>query len=160
MTRIYNKIEVKMKRQTLRNNMPLAEKLMWVRLKGKQVSNARFRRQYSVGSYILDFYCPALKLAVEIDGDSHSGDEAFIYDTQRQASIESMGIRFLRFTNAEVIYGIEEVLKVITNHVFELENLPIISIAESDPQPSFIPLTKGDHRGSIGTIGGRHAYSS
>jgi len=121
MTRIYNKAEVKIRRQNLRNDMSGAEILMWARLSRKQVLNVRFRRQYSVGHYIVDFYCPELKLAIEIDGDTHLGHEVEIYDAQRQSYIEALEIHFLRFTNDEVIGKMEEVIKTLSKRITELK---------------------------------------
>ena len=99
MTRFFNKPTEKEKRLSLRNDMPAAETFIWSKLRRKQIHGFKFRRQYGVGPYVIDFYCPALKLAVEIDGDSHFSADAKNYDEQRQAFIESFGIRFLRFTN-------------------------------------------------------------
>ena len=133
MTEVFNKVEVKEKRRALRSEMPTAEVLVWARLRRKQVLSARFRRQYSVGPYILDFYCPSLKLAVEIDGDSHLGAEALAYDRERQSSIEALGIRFLRFTNGEVFENIERVMDGVRETVTGL-------------RPPVVPLGKGDKR--------------
>ena len=58
-------------RKKLRNDMPLAERLLWSRLRNSQMSGNKFRRQYGIGPFIIDFFCPALKLAIEIDGDTH-----------------------------------------------------------------------------------------
>jgi len=110
---IFNKHSELEKRRQLRNNAPPAEVKLWHALKGKQVAGYKFRRQYSVGAYVLDFYCPALKLALEIDGSSHNGDDAQEYDRQRQQFVEALGIRFLRFTNAEVHRNLEGVVAAI-----------------------------------------------
>lgn len=131
MTEIFNRVEVKEKRQDLRNEMTPAEVLAWARLRRKQVMGYRFRRQYSVGPYILDFYCPSLKLAVEIDGDSHLGEEAQAYDRERQSSIEALGIQFLRFTNGEVFENMEGVMETVRETVTGL-------------RPPAVPLGKGD----------------
>jgi very-short-patch-repair endonuclease len=77
----------------------------------------KFRRQYSIDQYIIDFYCPRLKLAIEVDGDSHFEPGAEEYDKIRQAHIETFGIRFLRFTNADVYHGLDGVLHVIFNSI-------------------------------------------
>ena len=66
-----------------------------------------------MGMYVLDFYCPALKLAIEIDGDSHLKPGANERDADRQAFVESFGIRFLRFTNDQVYLNLEGVLETI-----------------------------------------------
>ena len=89
-------------------------------LKGKSLSNHKFRRQYSVGPYVLDFYCPNLKLAIEVDGATHATAKEITYDQTRQKYIESFGIRFLRFTNIDVYENVdgvvEEILTFINNH--------------------------------------------
>jgi very-short-patch-repair endonuclease len=88
---------------------------LWNQLKGRQIGDMKFRRQYSVGPYILDFYCPALKLAIEVDGESHCMEPE--RDALRQARIEAFGIRFLRFTNREVMEHLESVVEVIQREV-------------------------------------------
>lgn len=115
MTRIYNRQEAKEKRQALRRERPPAEVILWQRLRGEQIGGWKFRRQYSIGPYIVDFYCPRCKLALEIDGPSHDGDEVAIYDANRQAYIESHGIRFLRFTNEQIYHELDAVVETIAN---------------------------------------------
>ena len=95
MTEYFNKTTEKEKRRSLRRNMPQPERLIWSRLRRNQVLGYGFRRQYSVGAYVIDFYCPALKLAVEIDGNSHFEEHARANDRARQTFIESFGIRVL-----------------------------------------------------------------
>lgn len=77
----------------------------------------KFRRQQSIGPYIVDFYCPRLKLVIEVDGDSHFLDEAIEYDRKRQKYIESFGTKFLRFTNLEIYENIDEVLEEILRYI-------------------------------------------
>lgn len=113
MTKIYNKSSEKEKRRTLRLNMPKSEILLWAKIRGRQVKGYKFRRQYSVGRYVIDFYCPGAKLAIEVDGDSHFQEGAEKYDKERQQYMESCGIRFLRFTNLDVQENMDEVLDVI-----------------------------------------------
>jgi very-short-patch-repair endonuclease len=113
MTRIFNQSSEKQKRQTLRNSSPKAEQLLWSKLRGKQVLGYKFRRQYGIGPYVIDFYCPELKLAIEVDGDSHYTDGAPEYDTERQHFIESLNIRFLRFTNNNIFEHMDAVLDAI-----------------------------------------------
>ncbi len=74
----------------------------------------RFRRQFSVGPYSIDFYCPALKLAIEIDGDSHFSHDAVACDHVRQEYIAAFGIQFLRFTNNQVFENSDDVIQLIT----------------------------------------------
>lgn len=120
MTQLYNRTSEKAKRQQLRRHLTKAEFRLWQKLKGKQLEGYKFRRQYSVGSFVIDFYCTELKLAIEIDGDSHFEEGAQEYDRERQAVIESVGIRFLRFTNDEVYGNLERVLERITQEIWEL----------------------------------------
>ncbi|MCC6636415.1 MAG: endonuclease domain-containing protein [Ignavibacteriaceae bacterium] len=101
MSKIYNREYLKDRRQELRNNATPTEKLLWAELKNKQ-TGYKFRRQFSVGNYILDFYCAELKLCVEIDGPTHYGMKASEYDAVRQKFLESLGITVVRFTNHEV----------------------------------------------------------
>ena len=119
MPRIFNKTSEKEKRRKLRTNAPDAELVVWSNLRRKALLGHRFRRQYSVGPYVIDFYCPALKLAVEIDGDSHFQEGVQADDDARQAAIESLGIRFLRFTNDEVFNNLEFVLDEVSRAVTE-----------------------------------------
>jgi very-short-patch-repair endonuclease len=122
MTKIYNITSGKQKRQTLRNETPPAEQRLWARLRGRQMLGFKFRRQYSVDHYVIDFYCPRLKLAIEVDGDSHFQDAAEDYDAQRQQYIEALGIRFLRFTNREVYERLNDVLEVILRTLREMDS--------------------------------------
>jgi very-short-patch-repair endonuclease len=93
--------------------MPQAEVMLWARLRGKNLNGWKFRRQYSVGPYIVDFYCVESKLAIEIDGESHFVEGAEEYDRRRQVFIESIGIRFLRITNTDVYENLDGVLETI-----------------------------------------------
>ena len=120
MTQFFNKSEGKEKRRQLRNNAPTAESVVWTRLSKKQVHGFKFRRQYGVGPYVIDSYCPGLTLAVEIDGDSHFVADANGNDERRQAFIESFGIRFLRFTNDQVYRELDNVLETISHTVLNL----------------------------------------
>jgi very-short-patch-repair endonuclease len=70
------------------------EIILWSRLKNRQMLGYKFRRQVSVGPFVIDFYCPEKKLAIEVDGGSHFVEEAEAYDGERQSVIEQFGIRF------------------------------------------------------------------
>ena len=120
MTRHFNRTSDRGKRQRLRNNMPKAEILLWSRLCRRQVTGAKFRRQYGVDQFVVDFYCPEVKLAIEVDGSSHDSNEAQAYDQARQRQIEALGIRFLRFRNGQVYRELDGVVEVIRAKVVEL----------------------------------------
>ena len=102
MTRHYTKKSEQEKRRHLRRNMTPVEKIVWTHLRKRQLGH-RFLRQYSVDYYVLDFYCPELKLAIEIDGDIHEVPENKIYDRTRQKYIERFGIKFVRIKNEEIM---------------------------------------------------------
>ncbi len=120
MTRLYNRTSEMEKRRSLRNNMPLAEKLIWQRLRGRQIENCKFRRQYSIGTFVVDFYAPEIKLALEIDGDSHFVDGANQYDDERTAFLVEKGAKILRFTNREIYEELDGVLEVIAQRIQDL----------------------------------------
>ncbi len=101
-TMIHNRPILKSRRKELRNNSTPAEKLLWSVLQNSNLGGYKFRRQHSVGAYILDFYCPSECLAVELDGDSHFTDEALVYDRERTAYLNALNIKVLRFMNTDV----------------------------------------------------------
>jgi very-short-patch-repair endonuclease len=119
MTRIYTKKSLQDKRRELRNNMTHAEVILWNEIKSK-ILGERFLRQYSIGSDIVDFYCPRLKLAIEVDGLTHNTDEEIEKDKIRQERIENLNIKFLRFTNPEIYCDLYEVLEKIKAKIEEL----------------------------------------
>ena len=107
---LYNNKKLKDRRKELRNNQTKAELALWSKLKGKQLNGLKFVRQYSVGPYILDFYCPSLRLGIELDGSSHFAEEAKIYDENRSKYLKSVNIRVIRFWNGEVLKNVDKVL--------------------------------------------------
>lgn len=102
------------KAKALRANMTMAEKLLWERLKGKQVLGLRFLAQHPIDIFIANFYCHPLKLVIEIDGGIHNTLEQKEYDTNREAELNQLGITVIRFTNQEVEQHIDEVIKKTT----------------------------------------------
>ncbi len=103
-------------RKTLRNNLTPAEAKFWKVVQNKNLEGRKFRRQHSVGNYILDFYCPSEKLAIELDGEVHFGDAARVYDYERRLFLEHYGIRVLRFENKLVFEELAWVLDVIKSN--------------------------------------------
>ena len=95
----------------LRNHSTLSEVLLWKELKGKKMMGYDFHRQKPIDSFIVDFYCPVLSLAIEVDGESHYLKEQ--YDAQRQRRIEKLGVQFLRFDDLDVKFRMDLVLKTI-----------------------------------------------
>lgn len=101
-TRIHNRSTLKDRRKALRNEATPAERVLWAKLQSSQLGGCKFRRQHSVGPYILDFFCPTAQLAVELDGESHLTADAMVYDRERTAYLNGLNIRVLRFLNTEV----------------------------------------------------------
>jgi very-short-patch-repair endonuclease len=99
----------------LRSHSTLAEILLWNQLKGKKILGYDFHRQKPIGNYIVDFFCPRLLLAVEIDGSSHL--ERAEEDKRRQTELQALGIRFLRFRDHEVKQDIGSVIDIIKEWV-------------------------------------------
>lgn len=97
----------------------MPEQKLWSKLRNRQIENHKFRRQFSIGNFIADFYCPALKLVIEIDGASHDGEERQSYDRWREKYLASLGIKCLRFTNEEVMKNLDGVLVAISTHITE-----------------------------------------
>ena len=89
------------RRRDLREHQTDAEAKLWYFLKGRHLAGFKFRRQHSIGPYILDFYCPERRAAVELDGSQHL--DRVDYDDKRTAFLEPEGIRVLRFGNHEVL---------------------------------------------------------
>ena len=97
----------------LRKTSTEAERLLWKYLRRRHLNGHRFRRQHPIGSYIVDFYCFARSLAIELDGGQH-GQQGH-YETERTTFLESQGLRVLRFWNSEVLGDVQAVKQVILN---------------------------------------------
>ena len=102
---------IKAKARELRRNPTEAERRLWKHLRLRQIGGYKFRRQQSIGPYIVDFVCLGKRVVVEVDGGQHS--EQIAYDTERSAWLEAQGFRVLRFWNHEVLKEIEVVKEVI-----------------------------------------------
>jgi very-short-patch-repair endonuclease len=120
MARLYNRRSQKATRQRLRREVPKAEEILWSKLRRRQMLGYKFRRQYSIEAFVVDFYCPVLRLAIEVDADSHFQTGSPVRDGARQVAIESFGIHFLRFRNVEVFEYLEVVLAAIKRRVLQL----------------------------------------
>jgi cyclase len=100
----------------LRKHMTPSELLLWERLKGKQLG-FKFRRQHPIGQYIADFYCHKAQLVVEIDGGYHLNHDQIEYDLHRDDTMNSLGLRVLRYPNGKVLNQIDIVLREITTEI-------------------------------------------
>ena len=116
--KLFSKPSFLSNRKKLRINPSPFETIIWYQLKDRQVENLKFRRQHSIGDYIVDFYCASEKLVIEIDGDSHFvSNEAVEYDLKRTKFLNGLGIRVLRFSNNDVKESLEDVMRLIAEDV-------------------------------------------
>ena len=113
MPRIFNTAALRERRRELRNNQTPAEKMLWQKIRKKQLSGIQFYRQYGIGAYIADFYAPSLRLCVEVDGEQHFTKTGKEYDAKRDNYMESLNIKVIRFKNDLVIEDTERVLNEI-----------------------------------------------
>lgn len=112
---IYNHPLFKERRKKLRKEETLVEKLLWQELKNRKFCNLKFYRQYSVGMFILDFYCPKFRLAVELDGGYHEDVDQKGYDQERDLYLQDKDIKTIRFRNEEIENDLELVLIKMKN---------------------------------------------
>ena len=111
----------------LRQHMTDAEQCLWQCLRGKQLDGFRFRKQHPIEGFVLDFYCPAVRLAIEIDGGQHNTSPGRASDDKRTHWLNAHGIRVLRFWNHEVLQDLPGVLE----RIWEVLHLP-----PSSPPPA------------------------
>jgi len=105
-------------RQKLRHQQTDAEKKLWNALRGRQLLGLRFCRQFSVGNFILDFYCSEKKLTIELDGGQHADNEHLLFDAGRTMYLNEQGIKVIRFWNNDVltnIVGVGESIMIEAN---------------------------------------------
>jgi very-short-patch-repair endonuclease len=100
-------------RVKLRHRLTPAEATLWKTLKNSQLDGRKFRRQHSIGNYILDFFCPAERLGIELDGECHNSDQSVVYDHQRKLFLAEQGIKVLRFENRAVYEEYDSLLAIV-----------------------------------------------
>jgi very-short-patch-repair endonuclease len=121
---INNRPDLKESRKLLRRNLTPAEASLWKCLQKSQLEGRKFRRQHSIGAFVVDFYCPSEKLVIELDGYHHFTPEYEEYDLKRTEYMNSLGIKVLRFENRLVFQNLEEVLNVIKNGLVKEATIP------------------------------------
>jgi very-short-patch-repair endonuclease len=121
----YNK-DLKDLARELRKNMTDAEKLLWSKVSRKQFGGCQFYRQATISNFIVDFYCPAAKLVIEIDGGQHYYGDQLQDDDVRDHHLASLGLIVLRYSNLEVLQNIDLVLE----HIYEKLNPPASPFAK------------------------------
>ena len=129
------KAQLKHKARQLRKNMTDSERVLWSRLRGKQISDVQFYRQKPIGEYIVDFFAPRTKLVVEVDGSQHLEGEQAKKDRCRDEYLATVGLKVLRFNSREVLEETDAVVEVIYRTMAEQLNKEI----PLDP-----PLRKGE----------------
>jgi len=106
------------KARELRKNQTKAEEILWEILRNRQFLNLKFRRQHQIGDYIVDFYCPELKLIIEIDGGIHNTEEQSKKDSKREAYLKSLGNNILRFSNQRIFEDLDGALQDIAQYTY------------------------------------------
>jgi very-short-patch-repair endonuclease len=117
--------DLKQKARQLRTNLTDAERRLWHSLRRRQLLGVQFFRQRPIGDYIVDFYAPAVKLVVEIDGSQHLQSGAIKYDSNRTHYFETLGLSVMRFDNLQVLNETANVLEII--HQFILVRQPLLA---------------------------------
>ncbi|MBI3599936.1 MAG: DUF559 domain-containing protein [Nitrospinae bacterium] len=110
---LFYNIKLKKYSQELRKQMTDAERLLWSKIRGKQLKGLQFYRQRIIGNYIVDFYCPKATVTVELDGGQHYTDEGMIKDKNRDEYMTAQGLKVLRFSDREVFENINGVIQRI-----------------------------------------------
>jgi very-short-patch-repair endonuclease len=110
--RIHNHKRFYFRRKELRNNATPEEIILWNYLKNSKLG-FKFRRQHSIGGYIIDFYCPEKRITIELDGKHH--DYQLMYDKTRDTYLQSLGVTVLRFKNDQVANDLDTILEKIVN---------------------------------------------
>ena len=133
-TDAHNLPELRTFRTELRNDLTPAEAAFWNILKNSQLDGKKFRRQHSVGRYILDFYCPSERLGIELDGQSHFTAMAHIYDQERTWFLEKYRIKILRFENKTVFENEDWVIhKIRSSYGWQERTTPSAEAAATPP---------------------------
>ena len=103
----------------LRRSMTKAEAVLWKKLRDRNVFNTKFRRQHPISIFIVDFYCHEYKLVIEVDGDIHNDEIACQYDLGRTEVLNKFGLKLIRFTNNQILYNLNSVIKKTQREIAE-----------------------------------------
>ena len=125
----YNK-QLKATARKLRANMTDAEQILWYQLRRKQIQGLQFYRQKPLLNFVVDFYCPAAKLVVEIDGSQHAETKHKLKDQKHDEVLASLGLVVLRFDNRQVLLETDAVLAIINAIVDERKKSPLPPFAK------------------------------
>ena len=119
---IYNDKILESRRRDLRVKQTEAEKILWQKLRNRQINGFKFFRQCSIGKYIADFYCSELRLVIELDGSHHYEENVFEYDKIREEFMKSLDIQTIRFNNLDVFKSLDEVMERVYFEVRKSSN--------------------------------------
>ena len=119
---IYNEKILESRRRDLRVKQTEAEKILWQKLRNRQINGFKFFRQCSIGKYIADFYCSELRLVIELDGSHHYEENVFEYDKIREEFMKSLDIQTIRFSNLDVFKSLDEVMERVYFEVRKSSN--------------------------------------
>lgn len=108
--------------KSMRTNATDAESLMWQLLRNKRFMNLKFRRQYVIAPYIVDFYCHELGLVIELDGSQHNMDDAIEYDAERTKFLEALDLQVVRYWNHDVLNHTNVILDNLWQTCSELKS--------------------------------------
>ena len=123
--------------RNLRKNQTEAEKRLWALLRNRQLDGVKFRRQFPIGSFIVDFYSPEYRLGIEADGGQHHKEEGRRRDELRTKELSRQGVHIARFSNREILHNTEGVCKTIKK---------IIEAKRSHFPPHLNPLPQGERK--------------
>ena len=116
---VHNNPIIKPYRKKLRANLTDTENILWTQLQNQKLG-IKFRRQYSIDKFILDFYAPKIKLAIELDGSQHLENQE--YDNERSYLLEHYGCTVIRFWNGDVLQNLDGVIMKIQDEIRRLQN--------------------------------------
>ena len=119
---IYNEKILESRRRDLRVKQTEAEKILWQKLRNRQINGFKFFRQCSIGKYIADFYCSELRLVIELDGSQHYEENSLEYDNIREEFMKSLDIKTIRFNNLDVFKSLDEVMERVYDEVRKSSN--------------------------------------
>ena len=119
---IYNEKILESRRRDLRVKQTEAEKILWQKLRNRQINGFKFFRQCSIGKYIADFYCSELRLVIELDGSHYYEENVFEYDKIREEFMKSLDIQTIRFNNLDVFKSLDEVMERVYFEVRKSSN--------------------------------------
>lgn len=147
--RLNNLSQLRTFRKASRSSLTSAKAKLWTLLKQSQLDGRKFRRQHSIGRYILDFYCPAERLAIELDGAVHDTHEAQEYDRERDLFLNNHGIKVLRFENKLVFEQAGAVTMAIKGQFGSTKPRPPVPTASHQPPRQALPATPPSKGGEL-----------